>query len=49
MIIETSNSVNVQISAVAGTGASVTPIVVNTDSSTGAVTIQLEGLDCGTY
>ena len=48
-LAETSNAVNIQISAVNGTGASATPIVINTDSNTGAVTIQLEGIDCGTY
>jgi hypothetical protein len=45
---ETDNAVNIQISPVAGTGAANTPIVINT-SNDGAVTIQLEGLDCGTY
>lgn len=39
----------ISISATNGTGASATPIVINTDNNTGAVTIQLEGLDCGTY
>ena len=48
-LAETSNAVNVQISAAAGTGAASTPITVDTDSSTGAVTLKLEGIDCGTY
>ena len=48
-LAETSNAVNVQISAAAGTGAANSPITVDTDSSTGAVTLKLEGLDCGTY
>ena len=48
-LAEASNSVNVQISAAAGTGAETEAIAVNTDSSTGAVTISLLGLDCGTY
>lgn len=48
-LTETANAVNVQIGAVNGTGADSTPIVINTDNSTGAVTIKLEGLDCGTY
>lgn len=39
----------ISISATNGTGASATPIVINTNNNTGAVTIQLEGLDCGTY
>ena len=47
-LAETSNAVNVQISAAAGTGAASTPITVDTDS-TGAVTLKLEGIDCGTY
>ena len=48
-LAETSNAVNVKISAAAGTGAASTPITVDTNSSTGAVTLKLEGLDCGTY
>ena len=48
-LTETNNAVNVQISAAAGTGAASTPITVDTNSSTGAVTLKLEGLDCGTY
>ncbi len=48
-LTETSNAVNVQISATAGTGAEDTPITVVTDNSTGAVTLKLEGIDCGTY
>lgn len=47
-LAETSNAVNVQISAAAGTGASNPAITVNTNT-TGKVTISLEGLDCGTY
>lgn len=43
------NAVNAQISAAAGTGAETAAIAVNTDNSTGAVTISLLGLDCGTY
>ena len=48
-LTETDNAVNVQISADAGTGAASTPITVQTNPSTGAVTLKLEGLDCGTY
>ena len=48
-LTEASNAVNVQISAAAGTGAETAAIAVNTDNSTGAVTISLLGLDCGTY
>jgi hypothetical protein len=48
-LTETNNAVNIQISAAAGTGAANTPITVDTDSSTGAVTLKLEGIDCGTY
>jgi hypothetical protein len=48
-LTEANNSVNVQISSAAGTGASSTPITVVTNDSTGAVTLKLEGLDCGTY
>lgn len=43
------NAVNAQINAAAGTGAETAAIAVNTDNSTGAVTISLLGLDCGTY
>lgn len=39
----------ISISAAAGTGAETKAIAVNTDNSTGAVTISLLGLDCGTY
>lgn len=45
----TNHVASISISPVAGTGAANTPIVINTDDSTGAVTIQLQGLDCGTY
>lgn len=48
-LTEENNAVNAQISAVAGTGAETAAIAVNTDNSTGAVTISLLGLDCGTY
>jgi len=48
-LAETGNAVNIQISAAAGTGAASTPITVYTDNSTGAITLKLEGLDCGTY
>ena len=47
-LAETNNAVNVQISAAAGTGAASTPITVDT-SEKGAITLKLEGLDCGTY
>ena len=43
------NAVNAQIKAAAGTGAETAAIAVNTDNSTGAVTISLLELDCGTY
>lgn len=43
------NAVNAKINAAAGTGAETAAIAVNTDKSTGAVTISLLGLDCGTY
>ena len=39
----------ISINAAAGTGAETKAIAVNTDNSTGAVTISLLGLDCGTY
>ena len=48
-LAETNNAVNVQIGAAAGTGAESTPITVATDNSTGAITLKLEGIDCGTY
>lgn len=48
-LTEENNAVNAQISAVAGTGAETAAIAVNTNDSTGAVTISLLGLDCGTY
>jgi len=48
-LAESNNVVNIQISATNGTGAASTPLIVNTNDGTGAVTIQLEGLDCGTY
>lgn len=48
-LTEEGNAVNAQISAAAGTGAETAAIAVNTDNSTGAVTISLLGLDCGTY
>ena len=50
-LTETNNAVNVQISgattALTGTGNEA--IVVNTDSGTGAITLGIQFLDCGTY
>jgi hypothetical protein len=48
---ETDNAVNVQISGntSAATPSSTEAIVVNTDSTTGAITIGLGTIDCGTY
>lgn len=49
VLTKENNAVNAQINAAAGTGAETAAIAVNTDNSTGAVTISLLGLDCGTY
>lgn len=49
VLTEENNAVNAQIDAAAGAGAETAAIAVNTDKSTGAVTISLLGLDCGTY
>lgn len=49
VLTKENNAVNAQINAAAGTGAETAAIAVNTDKSTGAVTISLLGLDCGTY
>ena len=46
---ETSNAVNVQISSVKASGTDSSPIVVNTDNNTGAVTLQILQIDCGEY
>lgn len=45
----TSNAVNVQISSVKASGTDSSPIVVNTDDNTGAVTLQILQIDCGEY
>jgi hypothetical protein len=47
-LTETDNTVNVVINSAAGSGATETPITVVTNED-GAVTLKLEGLDCGTY
>ena len=47
-LTETNNTVNVVINSAAGSGATGTPITVVTNQD-GAVTLKLEGLDCGTY
>ena len=49
VLTQENNAVNAQINAAAGTGAETAAIAVNTDNSTGVVTISLLGLDCGTY
>lgn len=46
---KTSNAVNVQISSTPASGTSASPIVVNTDDNTGAVTLQILQIDCGKY
>jgi len=48
-LAETDNAVNVQISSTPASGAESSPIIVNTDNSTGAVTLQIQNIDCGTY
>ena len=48
-LTETSNAVNVQISSEAAQGTEASPIVVNTNQTTGAVTLQIQSIDCGTY
>lgn len=48
-LAETSNAVNVQISSVKASGTDSSPIVVNTDNNTGAVTLQILQIDCGEY
>lgn len=48
-LAETSNAVNVQISSAAASGAASSPIVVNTNNESGAVTLQIQYLDCGVY
>jgi hypothetical protein len=50
-LTETNNEVNVQISAAtsAATTSGNGAIVVNTDSTTGAITIGIATIDCGTY
>ena len=44
-----SNAVNVQISSTPASGTSASPIIVNTDNTTGAVTLQILQIDCGEY
>ena len=46
---KTSNAVNVQISSKPASGTSASPIIVNTDKTTGAVTLQILQIDCGEY
>lgn len=46
---KTSNAVNVQISSTPASGTSASPIIVNTDDTTGAVTLQILQIDCGEY
>ena len=46
---KTSNAVNVQISSKPASGTSASPIIVNTDDTTGAVTLQILQIDCGEY
>lgn len=46
---KTSNAVNVQISSTPASGTSASPIIVNTDKTTGAVTLQILQIDCGEY
>lgn len=48
-LAETSNAVNVQISSVKASGTDSSPIVVNTDNNSGAVTLQILQIDCGEY
>ena len=48
-LAETSNAVNVQISSLKASGTDSSPIVVNTDNNTGAVTLQILQIDCGEY
>ena len=48
-LAEASNAVNVQISSAPATGTDASPIVVNTNNSTGAVTLQILQIDCGEY
>lgn len=49
VLAETNNAVNVQISSEAAQGTAASPIAVNTDPTTGAVTLQIQSIDCGTY
>lgn len=44
-----SNAVNVQISSTPASGTSASPIIVNTDDTTGKVTLQILQIDCGEY
>ena len=46
---KTSNAVNVQISSTPASRTSASPIIVNTDNTTGAVTLQILQIDCGEY
>ena len=46
---KTSNAVNVQISSTPASGTSASPIIVNTDNTTGVVTLQILQIDCGEY
>jgi hypothetical protein len=48
-LAEESNAVNVQISSAPSSGAASSPITVNTDDSTGAVTLVIQNIDCGYY
>lgn len=50
-LTETANTVNVQVVAAtsASTATGTEAIVVNTDPSTGAITLGIAGIDCGTY
>lgn len=48
-LAEESNAVNVQISSAPSSGAASSPITVNTDNSTGAVTLVIQNIDCGYY
>ena len=48
-LTETDNAVNVVINSAAASGTDSSPIIVDTDNSTGAVTLKIESIDCGTY
>lgn len=48
-LAESSNAVNVQISSTPASDTAASPIIVNTNGTSGAVTLQIQYLDCGVY